>query len=57
MRVHEIKGSCFVYIPKALVSLENLHKGDKVIWSLQEGDHRTLLIKKYEKVNQDVRRT
>jgi len=48
MKVHEIKGSCFVYIPKVWVYQKNLKKGDKVIWSIQEGDHETLILKKFD---------
>ena len=46
MNIHEIKGSCFVYIPKLWVMQGHLKKCDKVIWSINEGDHSTLHLKK-----------
>jgi bifunctional DNA-binding transcriptional regulator/antitoxin component of YhaV-PrlF toxin-antitoxin module len=46
MKVHSVNESCYVYIPKVWVALENLKKGDTIIWSVNEGDHRTLLLKK-----------
>lgn len=46
VKVHETKGSCFVYIPKVWVKKMDLKKGDKVAWSIEEGDHKTLKLKK-----------
>lgn len=46
MNVHEVKGSCFVYIPKAWVNLMQLRKGDMVVWSVKDGDIKTLQLKK-----------
>lgn len=46
MNIHEIKGSFFVYIPKIWVKQKNLKKGDKVVWSIEEGDHNTLHLRK-----------
>lgn len=46
MKIHEIKGSCLVYIPIVWVRRENLKKGDLVIWTVDEGNHDTLHLKK-----------
>lgn len=54
MNVHQVKGSCFVYIPKVWVKQEGLKKGDKVVWSIEEGNHRTLKLKKMYEENQNV---
>lgn len=48
MKVHESRGSCFVYIPKTWVKKMNLKKGDEVAWNLKEGDHETLELKKVD---------
>lgn len=46
MKVQECRGSCIVYIPKSWAKQMNLKKGDEVVWTLDEGDHSTLHLKK-----------
>lgn len=43
--LQELRGSYFVYIPKQY-AVENLEKGDKMVWIIEEGDHNTLHLKK-----------
>ena len=44
--VHEVKGSFIVYIPKVWAKQMNLKKGDKITWSVPEGNHEILILKK-----------
>lgn len=43
--LQKLNGSYFVYLPKQYAE-ENLLKGDKMVWSVEEGDHETLHLKK-----------
>lgn len=43
--LQKLNGSFFVYLPKEYAE-ENLQKGDKMVWSVDEGDHKTLHLKK-----------
>ena len=46
MKIQDCKGSCIVYIPKIWASEMGLKKGDKVTWSIEEGDLKTIHLKK-----------
>lgn len=43
--LQKLNGSYFVYLPKQYAE-ENLKKGDKMLWTIEEGDHNTLHLKK-----------
>lgn len=45
VKVHEVKGSFIVYIPKIWAKQMNLKKGDRISWFIKEGDHRSLILK------------
>ncbi|EKF86850.1 AbrB/MazE/SpoVT family DNA-binding domain-containing protein [Methanobacterium formicicum] len=46
MKIQKTNGSYFVYIPKVWVNAMDLKKGDKLIWSVEEGNHGILILKK-----------
>ena len=46
MKIHEIRGSFVVYIPIVWVRQEKLKKGDKIVWTIDEGNHKILHLKK-----------
>lgn len=52
--VHETKGSFLAYIPKAWAKEMDLKQGDKVSWSIPEGDHETLQLKKVKVDNNGI---
>ena len=55
VNIQEVNGSCFIYIPKIWVNLMALKKGEKMVWSINEGDHETLhLTKKFIKGDMPV---
>lgn len=41
VNLQELRGSYFVYIPKEYAE-EYLEKGDKMVWSVDEGNHEVL---------------
>ncbi|MGP8024559.1 MAG: hypothetical protein ACLQG5_08785 [Methanobacterium sp.] len=45
--LQKLRGSYFVYIPKQYAE-ENLKKGQKMVWSVDEGNHNILHLKKLE---------
>lgn len=44
--VQEINGSYFAYLPKIWIQDSGIVKGDKVVWIMEEGNHKTLKLKK-----------
>jgi hypothetical protein len=48
--IQELNGSFFAYLPKFWVQNSGIKKGDKVVWSVEEGDHKTLTLKKFKGV-------
>ncbi len=44
--IQEINGSYFAYLPKIWVQSSGIQKGDKMVWTVDEGDHKTLHLKK-----------
>lgn len=43
--LQELKGSYFVYLPKQYAK-EHLKKGQKMVWTVDEGNHNILHLKK-----------
>lgn len=55
VNMQETNNSCFVYIPKVWIKLMCLKKGDKMVWSINEGNHETLhLTKKFMEGDEPV---
>lgn len=52
--IHEVKGSFIAYIPKPWIRQMKLKKGDKITWSVDEGDHEALILKKMEDNDDEV---
>ena len=46
VNMQEANGSCFVTIPIAWIKMMSLKKGDKMVWSVNEGNHDTLHLTK-----------
>lgn len=44
--LQELNGSYFAYLPKMWVKQSGLKKGDKVSWTIEEGDLKTIHLKK-----------
>lgn len=44
--IQELNGSFFAYLPKFWVQSSGIKKGDKIVWTIEEGDHNTLHLKK-----------
>lgn len=45
--LQKLNGSFFIYLPKGYAE-ENLRKGDKMVWSVDEGNHEILHLQKLE---------
>ena len=48
MKVQNVKGSFFVYIPKLSAEQIKLKKGDNLTWYIDENDHSTIKLRKKE---------
>lgn len=46
MSIQELNGSFFIYLPKFWVLSTGMKKGDIIVWSVEEGDYKTLQLKK-----------
>lgn len=44
--IQKLNGSYFAYLPKFWVQDSGIEKGDKIVWSIEEGNHETLQLKK-----------
>ena len=53
--LQELRGSYFIYLPKQYAE-ENLKKGDRMVWEVEEGNHDILHLKKLELGDKHVRR-
>lgn len=46
VKLQECKDSFFLYVPKVWINEQGIIKGDKMIWTIDEGDHSILHLKK-----------
>lgn len=46
VKVHNVRGSYFIYLPIVWAKEMGIEKGDKVKWFINEDDHETLHLKK-----------
>lgn len=50
VNMQEANGFCFIYVPIVWIKTMSIKKGDKMVWSVNEGNHDTLhLTKKFNK--------
>lgn len=45
VKIHPVNESFVVYIPIEWIRAENLKKGSKVSWHIEENDHKNLVLK------------